>query len=727
MLLMIVTGLHADLELSVADTIHVDGVVFDNTLRVSDTQYISIAQHSISLCHVDLNGVNLLDRDVCISPIQTNYTGSQISGDQLFVLTDYSGVLVYDIYPSSLNFLGEISLHEIPGRHYQNTFLKLFGNRMVVGSIYAHDQLEDTRFCHYDVYEISDVASPQLLGSNDVAGEYLHLVDMHQTPGGYYTVFSNGAVYYSLQPEDYNGVNVLSNFTVGDHVDTSLYRDNDLYLFARGSAGGSILKCVSQGENLLSIECVTPTPLLMFFRCWQETDRVFVAGYVDGFPLRRAYFCYTPSEGPWTMLFQSYILCTDIYHLGGNYIGFSLYDVQVLDANLIQLQVFHQIEPRYLTNVLMGRYAILGGFNGVPYKAYDIQNRTWMNGSFPSRNCTKADRSVNNNQVWFQNPDTNEYHLVSFDDQGSYTLNIFGLPPDHILSDIWGDRALVSIDTAVGQILKLYQISTNGLIEIATAQLEAYRGSDVFYDADHIATCGLGDNGSYDYVLHRIEPGGVIQEIQRIPNPLEVYKFHVGHGILFQPVHGTPVLDISAPDNPFQCSSVDLPVPGLSNISYDGQDRYLVSGGDHNYIMDDSFSLLTSFKGDDARYVGRNTILFGDMNFLVLAQHSEYLDNSDPSVPGAGEHFCTVYPNPFRDELRLGIKLREQEPVIAQIFNVRGQLVKDLWHGRSVAGNLELSWDTTDNYGRNAASGIYLVRIKMGAEQEVHRAVLIRN
>ncbi|HNX36884.1 MAG TPA: C10 family peptidase [Candidatus Cloacimonadota bacterium] len=81
--------------------------------------------------------------------------------------------------------------------------------------------------------------------------------------------------------------------------------------------------------------------------------------------------------------------------------------------------------------------------------------------------------------------------------------------------------------------------------------------------------------------------------------------------------------------------------------------------------------------------------------------NSEVNDGSSPALDPS----LSVYPNPFRNELRIRIKeYPEHDPV--GIYNLKGQLVRTL----SCESNSDTVWDGKDSAGRTVANGIYLIK-----------------
>jgi hypothetical protein len=83
-------------------------------------------------------------------------------------------------------------------------------------------------------------------------------------------------------------------------------------------------------------------------------------------------------------------------------------------------------------------------------------------------------------------------------------------------------------------------------------------------------------------------------------------------------------------------------------------------------------------------------------------------------------------PNPFNASTRICFRLPEPGAVALEIFNVAGQRVRRLAHGRYPAGEHAFSWGGRDDRGPEAASGLYLCRLDDGRQQQAIKIMLIR-
>ena len=89
-----------------------------------------------------------------------------------------------------------------------------------------------------------------------------------------------------------------------------------------------------------------------------------------------------------------------------------------------------------------------------------------------------------------------------------------------------------------------------------------------------------------------------------------------------------------------------------------------------------------------------------------------------------------VYPNPFNSRTCIQIHLPDAVQVSIMIYNMRGQLVREVLPPSVMSGQRRFLWDGGDAYGRQTSSGLYFIRVllneKYGSRQILRRVLLLR-
>jgi FlgD Ig-like domain len=93
-----------------------------------------------------------------------------------------------------------------------------------------------------------------------------------------------------------------------------------------------------------------------------------------------------------------------------------------------------------------------------------------------------------------------------------------------------------------------------------------------------------------------------------------------------------------------------------------------------------------------------------------------------PRVTGLSE----AAPNPSRGVAMMRLDLATGGAVEVAVFAIDGRRVRTLASGWRPAGSVTLAWDGRDDRGREASSGVYLVRLAAGAVRQTRRVVRVR-
>ncbi len=84
------------------------------------------------------------------------------------------------------------------------------------------------------------------------------------------------------------------------------------------------------------------------------------------------------------------------------------------------------------------------------------------------------------------------------------------------------------------------------------------------------------------------------------------------------------------------------------------------------------------------------------------------------------------YPNPFNPATTIRYHLPASGVVKISIFDLSGRLIRTLMNQNQEAGNHTIRWEGKDDFGREAASGMYFARLESGNVVKTHKMVLLR-
>jgi hypothetical protein len=93
-----------------------------------------------------------------------------------------------------------------------------------------------------------------------------------------------------------------------------------------------------------------------------------------------------------------------------------------------------------------------------------------------------------------------------------------------------------------------------------------------------------------------------------------------------------------------------------------------------------------------------------------------------PKEMGLGQN----YPNPFNPTTTIDFSLNKNTKVSLKIYNINGELVRELVSDSYVAGAYRIEWDGRNDNGLWVASGIYIYRMKAGPFMKTKKMIFTK-
>jgi len=84
------------------------------------------------------------------------------------------------------------------------------------------------------------------------------------------------------------------------------------------------------------------------------------------------------------------------------------------------------------------------------------------------------------------------------------------------------------------------------------------------------------------------------------------------------------------------------------------------------------------------------------------------------------------YPNPFNPSTKIEYTLPKQTTVVLTVYNLIGQEVATLVNEAQSSGVHSAAWDGRDNNGQVVSSGVYIYRLRAGAEVQSRKMIFMR-
>jgi len=85
------------------------------------------------------------------------------------------------------------------------------------------------------------------------------------------------------------------------------------------------------------------------------------------------------------------------------------------------------------------------------------------------------------------------------------------------------------------------------------------------------------------------------------------------------------------------------------------------------------------------------------------------------------------YPNPFNPETKINFNLHEDQKIEINIYNIKGQKVKQLVKEQRSAGQHSIIWKGTDDSGKSVSSGVYFYKMEAdGRYTSTEKMILLK-
>jgi hypothetical protein len=242
--------------------------------------------------------------------------------------------------------------------------------------------------------------------------------------------------------------------------------------------------------------------------------------------------------------------------------------------------------------------------------------------------------------------------------------------------------------------------------------------------------------------LHRMALGGTIGASTRLSqNNWTLYTIGCGGRGIHTALMGDPTLRMHVV-RPVSSLSLDALAPGRVRVSWSPPPDPVV--GYHVYRADSLHGAFTRLNGDriadtvftdEAAPDRKGVYMVRAVKLEPTGSGSYYnlspgaIDSIDV-VTGVGDSRPPATlrgaPNPFGRTGEIRYALPERTHVRVCIYDASGRLVRELVSGVRDAGAHAVTWDRTDDRGREIASGVYFLSMKAGGATIRKKLVVVR-
>jgi tetratricopeptide (TPR) repeat protein len=84
------------------------------------------------------------------------------------------------------------------------------------------------------------------------------------------------------------------------------------------------------------------------------------------------------------------------------------------------------------------------------------------------------------------------------------------------------------------------------------------------------------------------------------------------------------------------------------------------------------------------------------------------------------------FPNPFNPSTTISYTIPEEAKVTINVYNIKGQLVRKLFANNQVKGEHKLIWNGKNDNGKQASSGLYLIKIDYQGKSITRKALMLK-
>ncbi|HNX01214.1 MAG TPA: T9SS type A sorting domain-containing protein [Candidatus Cloacimonadota bacterium] len=114
-----------------------------------------------------------------------------------------------------------------------------------------------------------------------------------------------------------------------------------------------------------------------------------------------------------------------------------------------------------------------------------------------------------------------------------------------------------------------------------------------------------------------------------------------------------------------------------------------------------------------------------ELNRIKLQAIYEKQKGDQTSIPEV-VFLSKNYPNPFNPSTTIEFGVPLKSKVNLRIYNIRGQLVKELVNQSYIPGKYKVVWEGKNSQNKQIASGVYFYRLETGGKCITHKMLLLK-
>ncbi len=140
------------------------------------------------------------------------------------------------------------------------------------------------------------------------------------------------------------------------------------------------------------------------------------------------------------------------------------------------------------------------------------------------------------------------------------------------------------------------------------------------------------------------------------------------------------------------------------------------SYSDNTVLNDSTYTYFVTAVYSDGESISSNMIT------ATPVEQASRDNNRNQAITSLGSN----YPNPFNPSTTIQFSLKEKSMVNIDVYNIKGQLIKNLTHSLFVSGNHQILWNGQDNNNHKVGSGVYFVKMKTNTYSNIRKIILLK-
>jgi hypothetical protein len=162
------------------------------------------------------------------------------------------------------------------------------------------------------------------------------------------------------------------------------------------------------------------------------------------------------------------------------------------------------------------------------------------------------------------------------------------------------------------------------------------------------------------------------------------------------------------------------------------EDPLFVGTGDHPFSLQDPSPCVNAGIPDTTGLnlpefdLAGNPRVYGGRIDMGAYENQNVIVNADENLIPLFTRLNQNYPNPFNPTTTINYSLKENSKVSINIYNIKGQKVKQLVSDQLSEGQHSVIWNGTDNNGKSVSSGIYFYKLKTENYEKTKKMILLR-